>query len=220
VGEGDRHLHSKAIDRDAWLARMEGKVDQNRHGPLSSKCLVEAHNRTFTLRHLVTGLLAQAVKYRIELRIFELLRNDRARHPEIADRKAGPLEVSVMAGGKDAGTGRSNRAGEFFEASQIDQLPIIRRVDPRAPKEIDHRGGKLLVGLARDSGALGRGKPIAESRLQIAQGNPSPLQIEMSRQRTGEARELHGEPAREPRNDGGEQAHAEPLQLIANRFPS
>ena len=69
VGEGDRHLHSKAIDRDAWLARMEGEVDQNRHGPLPSKRLVEAHNRTFALRHLVAGLLAQAVKDRIELRI-------------------------------------------------------------------------------------------------------------------------------------------------------
>jgi hypothetical protein len=124
-----------------------------------------------------------------------------------------------MAGGKDAGTGRSDGAGEFFKAPQIDQLPVILRVDARAPKEIDHRCGELLVGVARDSGALRRGKPIAEGRLQIAQGDASPLQIEMSRQRTGDVRELHGDPTREPRNDGGEQAHAQPLQLVAERFP-
>src|SRR5678815_4405627 len=57
VGEGDRHLHSKAIDRDAWLARMEGKIDQNRDSPVPSKRLVEAHNRAFALRHLVAGSL-------------------------------------------------------------------------------------------------------------------------------------------------------------------
>ena len=61
---------------------MEGKIDQNRHGPVPPKRLVEAHNRAFALRHLVAGLLAQAVKDRIELRVFELLRNDRGRHPE------------------------------------------------------------------------------------------------------------------------------------------
>jgi hypothetical protein len=151
---------------------MQGKIDQNPHGPVPSKRLVEAHNRAFALRNLVAGLLAQAVKDWIELRIFELLRNDRARHPEIADRKAGPLEVSVMAGGKDAGTGRPNRAREFFEAPQIDQLPIIRRVDPRAPKEIDHRGGKLLVGLARDSGRARSRKTDRRSRLTDCSGQP------------------------------------------------
>ena len=124
-----------------------------------------------------------------------------------------------MAGGKDAGTGRSNGAGEFFKAPQIDQLPVILRVDARAPKEIDHRGGELLVGLARDSGALGRGKPIAKSRLQIAQGNATSLQIEMGRERTSDARELYRNRTREARDDGGEQAQAQPLQLVAERFP-
>ena len=55
---------------------------------MPSKRLVEAHNRAFALRHLVAGLLAQAVKDRIELRIFELLRNDRGRDAQVADRKA------------------------------------------------------------------------------------------------------------------------------------
>ena len=55
--------------------------------------------------------------------------------------------------------------------------------------------------------------------LQIAQGDASPLQIEMSRQRPGDVRELHGDPTREPRHDGGEQAHAQPLQLVTERFP-
>ena len=31
--EGDRHFHSKAIDRDRRLARMESEIDQNRHRP-------------------------------------------------------------------------------------------------------------------------------------------------------------------------------------------
>ena len=124
-----------------------------------------------------------------------------------------------MAGGKDAGTGWSDGAGEFFKAPQIDQLPVILRVDARAPKEIDHRGSELLVGLTRDSVALGRGKPIAKSRLQIAQGNAAPPQIDMGRECTSDTRELHRNPTREARDDGGEQAQAHPLQLVTERFP-
>src|SRR5436190_19651733 len=139
----------------------------------------------------MAGLLPQTIKNRIEPRILELLGDDRRAQPDVAGRETEPLEVAVMTSRDNAWPSRTDRARELLVTIEIDELEKIVRCDARVPEEIDHRADKLLVGVARDSFALARRKPVAKSRGEIAQGNASPRDIESRRNRPGDPPKLN-----------------------------
>ena len=219
MGVGDRCLHPEHVDHHRGLPRVQGEIDENRRGAVAPERLVEPDDRPFALDKVMPRLFAQPVEDRVEERIPELLRNDRCDQTFVGRGQAEPLEVAVVAGGDNAGTGRANRAGKLSPAGELDEVRPIVSIDSRVPKKIDHRAGKLLIGLARDPSPLRRGITRPENHFEIAERDPPAFTIEMRRESAGNPPELDGAPPRQLRDQESKQSHPEPFEPVTNRFP-
>jgi len=58
---------------------MQRKIDKQRGPPFASESFVKLNDPALPRNQFVSGLLAQFFEDRIEQRVFEFLRNDRAR---------------------------------------------------------------------------------------------------------------------------------------------
>ena len=198
---------------------MNREIDQNGCRAAAPQGFVELNDRAFASDEVMARLLAQSLKDRLELRVHEFPRDDGRDKPRITGRETEPFEIAVMAGGDDAWPRRPDGTGEFIPTFKLNQPAIILPVDARVPKEIDHRAGKLLVGLAGDPGALRIGKAVAKRRPQIAQRDATAAQIEHGRERAGKATELDRDRPRQARDDHAEETHGPPFELVTERFP-
>src|SRR5690349_12287434 len=139
---------------------MNRKIDQNGCRAAAPQGFVKLNDRAFAGDEVMARLLAQPFKDRLELRVHEFPRDDRRDEARVTGRETEPFEVAVMAGGDDAWSRWPDGTGEFIPTFKLNQPAIILPVDAWVPKEIDHRAGKLLVGLAGDPGALCIGKAV------------------------------------------------------------
>jgi hypothetical protein len=174
--------------------------------------------RAVSRDELVTRLLSELIKDRIEQRIFEFLGNDRRDQTGIGGGEAEPLEVAVMTSGNNARSSRSHRASEFIPAFEFNKLAPVGSVDPRIPEQIEHCACELLLRFSRDPFAFAR-KAIAEIP-QIAKRTSPTLKIKPLRKRSGNFSEPDDESARQTRNQQSQQSQAVPLQPVTPILPA
>src|SRR4051812_18578173 len=85
----------------------------------------------------MAGLFTKFLKYWIERRVLELLRDNGARKSQVTTSQTQPLEIPVVVTRHDE---RFVRTGiGFFEILQLDIFPEIRVGQARAPQKVDHR---------------------------------------------------------------------------------
>src|SRR4029077_9933024 len=103
----------------------------------------------------MTRLLAQMFENRIQQRVFELLRNDRALKIQITAGLTEPLKIAVMIAGDEDAALRAITL-RFFKIFQLDIFGEILGREARAPQKIEHCAREMLKRFADDSFALDR----------------------------------------------------------------
>ena len=176
-------------------------------------------HRSLPGHHAMTGRFAQAHKNRIEQRVLEFLRDDRAQDSRKSHRLTHPFEVAVMIATKNYRMARLQLFPPQFHVFQLHVPRDILTREARAPIKIEHCPGEMLVGLAHNPGSAARREFIAERYLEIAQRNATACSVKRGGNCSRELREAITRLARKERDDFRGALESEPLETITNFFP-
>src|SRR5262249_38296611 len=122
---------------------MQRKIDKQCRAAFSAQHFVETNDSTLARNQVVSRLLAEFLENRIQKRVFEFLRDDRALQIEKTTGQAEPLEITVVIAGNHDAALRSV-ASRLLKILQLDVVAKIFQGQARAPQEIEHRSGKML----------------------------------------------------------------------------
>ena len=92
----------------------------------------------------MTRLLAQLFENRIEQRVFEFLRDDRAFQIQETTGETKPFKVAVVIAGDDHTALWSGAARSFLKILPLDVPREIFPCQARAPQQIDHSPREML----------------------------------------------------------------------------
>src|SRR4051812_35758171 len=138
----------------------------------------------------MSAAFPQGGEYRVEERVLELLRQENARITEMPDPDPHPLEVAVMIAAEDHRFSGLERFEPDVEVLHLDVARKIFLCQTRAPHEVDHGPGEMLVGFADDLLSAGLRQGIAKSELEILQRDAASMPVQNRGESTDELREL------------------------------
>src|SRR5262249_20988267 len=154
MSKGDAAFEPEALNRHGRQFRRDCQVDEQRETFAAAQGPVQMHDAAFAGCDAMAASLAQLQEDRIEQRILELLRDDDTFETGEGRDNAEPFEVAVMIA---TDNDRLARARVFLIPSlAILELNVTREIftrQARAPKEIEHGAGKMLIGFTHDLGA-------------------------------------------------------------------
>src|SRR5262245_3238668 len=154
VSKGDAAFTPEALDRHCRQFRRRCQIDEQGKAFAAAQGPGQMHYGAFARCDAMAASLAQLQKDRIEQWILELLRYDDTFETGEGRDNAEPFEVAVMIA---TNNDRLARARVFLIPSlAILELNVTREIltrQARAPKEIEHGAGKMLIGFTHDLGA-------------------------------------------------------------------
>src|SRR5262249_24759785 len=154
VRKGDTAFTPEALNRHGRQFRRNCQIDEQGETFAAAQGPIQMHDGAFAGCNAMAASLAQLQEDRIEQWILELLRDDDTFETGEGRDNAEPFEVAVMIA---TDNDRLARARVFLIPSlAILELNVTREIftrQARAPKEIEHGAGKMLIGFTHDLGA-------------------------------------------------------------------
>src|SRR5690242_20656511 len=133
----------------------------------------------------MAGLFAPAAENRIEQRIPEFLSYNRCSPSKKSASQTEPFEIAVVK----TDNNHALLAPSFGKSLKFNVASEIFRCKSRAPHEVKHGLGKMLIGFTNDAASLGGRIFSGKGAIEIVQGNTPATDIDNRRDGTADLRQ-------------------------------
>ena len=167
MGRGNTGIQSKTANRDGRRTGENRQINQHSGIATAAQSFEESKNSPGACDERMAGLFAPTPENRIKSRILEFLGYNHGWPSKKSAAQTEPFEIAIVI----ADNNYALLAPSFRKSLKFDVASEVFRREPRAPHQVEHGLGKMLIGFTNDAAPLsGRIFP-GESALEIGQGD-------------------------------------------------
>src|SRR5262249_49487926 len=174
---GNTGMQSKTANGECRRTREKRKINQQRDIAITAQSLKESKNSPGARGERMAGLFAPAAENRIEQRIPEFLGYNRCRPSKKSAPQTEPFEIAVVT----TDDNRALLAPSFEKSLKFNVASEIFRRKPRAPHQVEHGLGKVLIGFTKDAASLSGRIFFGKGAIDIVEGNAPATRIDERR---------------------------------------